>query len=331
MFHVLRRLKKYVVQHRPTGTLILLAVLFALAYGTLGFHYVEGRPWDDAVYWTVTTMSTVGYGDLSPTTSWGRVHAMFLMVMGIGIFGLVVESFIALLLEISERRRRGMIKVKQQEHILICGWSETIREVILESERMGVDVFVLSQDAAVRDEIETIAADATFVKGDPTRWEDLQRGGVQRASLVIIDLPTDSESLDCLITMRQRTKARIVVEVERAENKSKFEMAGADEMTIPFVLSGRLIAQSRTKRYINRFVTEVISTDIGMSLEEVVVREGEEICGKSLADLAGKRFLADAQVVAVGRGDELLIDTRGELTIEPNDHLICLKQNPQSA
>lgn len=327
MFHVLRKLKKYVLKNRPTAALVAAAVAFALAYGTLGFHFLEKQPWDDAVYWTVTTMSTVGYGDLSPTTGWGRVHAMFLMVMGIGIFGLVVESFISLLLEISERRRRGMIKVKQDEHILICGWSETIREVILESSKMGVDVFVLSSDPEVRDEVEQCSADATYIKGDPTRWEDLERAGVERAALVIIDLPTDSESLDCLITMRGRTEARIVAEVERAENRAKFEEAGADEMTIPFVLSGRLIAQSRTKRYIARFVTEVISTDVGMSLEEVVVGEGEEIVGKSIASLAGGQYLANAQVVAIGRGGKLLIDTTGALEVEAGDHLICLQQN----
>lgn len=65
-----------------------------------------------------------------------------------------------------------------------------------------------------------------------------------------------------------------------------------------------------------------------MSLEEIVVDEGEKICGKSLADLAGDRFLSDAQVVAVGRGGELLIDTSGTLTVKPGDHLICLRQNP---
>jgi voltage-gated potassium channel len=324
MFHVFRRFKKYVLQHRPAGVVILAAVAFALAYGTLGFHFLEQQSWEDAVYWTVTTMSTVGYGDLSPASGWGRLHAMFLMVMGIGIFGLVVESFISLLLEISERRRRGMIKVKQQQHILICGWSETIREVIIECGKSEVDIFVLSADGEVRDELEALGA--TFVKGDPTRWEDLERAGVERAGLVIIDLPTDSESLDCLITVRGRTQARIIVEVERAENQPKFESAGADEMTIPFVLSGRLIAQSRTKRYITRFVTEVISTGIGMSLEEVVVHQGEPVCGKTLADLASDRFMADAQVVAVGRGGELLIDTSGKLTIEPDDHLLCLKQ-----
>ncbi|MFP4476706.1 MAG: potassium channel family protein [Desulfatibacillaceae bacterium] len=320
------RLRKYVVRHRPGAWLVTASVLFALAYGLLGFRYLEGRPWDDSLYWTVTTMSTVGYGDLSPATGWGRLHAMLLMVMGIGIFGMVVESFVSILFEQAEKRRTGMIKVKDKGHILICGWSETVRECLLELENMGEDVYVLSMGQAVRDEMEHIRSQAVFVKGDPTRWEALERAGADRASAIIIDLETDSEALDCVITLRRRTAARVVVEVERAENQQKFLDAGADELTIPFVLSGRLMAQSRQKRFLARFVTEVISTNVGMSLEEIEVVPGDPLVGKNLKELAGPEYLPDMYIVAVGRGSELKVDTSGTLSIEPGDHIICLKQ-----
>ena len=326
LHYYLARIRKYVVHHRPTATATVVAVMIALVYGMVGFHFLEDKSWPDALYWTVTTMSTVGYGDLSPGTPLGRIHAMFLMVMGIGIFGLVVEGFMSVLLEASEKRKSGLIKVKDKNHILICGWSETIRECLEELTAMKEEVYLLASDQSIRQEIEKIDREITYVQGDPTRWEDLERAGAARAGMIIVDLETDSQSLDCLITLRDRTEARIVVEVERQENQQKFRRAGADELTIPFVLSGRLLAQSRKKRFLSRFVTEVVSTNVGMSLEEVAIEDGGELVGKSLKDLAGAEYLPDYQILAVGRGDRLLVDTRGELKLAAGDRLICLTE-----
>lgn len=327
LHYYLIRLRKYVLHHRPTATATSVAVAIALCYGMVGFHFLEAKSWPDALYWTVTTMSTVGYGDLSPVTIPGRLHAMLLMVMGIGIFGLVVEGFISVLLEVSEKRKSGFIKVKEKNHILVCGWSETLRECVEELAAMKEEVYLLCDDQSVRQELEKVSPDFTYVKGDPTRWEDLERAGAGAASMVIIDLATDSQSLDCLLTLRDHTKARVVVEVERDENQQKFRRAGADELTIPFVLSGRLLAQSRKKRFLSRFVTEVVSTNIGMSLEEVAVEDGDQLAGKSLRELAGPEYLPDLQILAVGRGDDLIVDTRGELQIAPGDRLICLTES----
>ena len=328
MLFFLRRIGKFVLKHRPTAWFIAVAVVVAVLYGTVGFHLLEpDNTWGEAFYWTITTMSTVGYGDFSPVTMLGRIHAMGLMVMGIGIFGLVVEGFLSILLEVSERRKTGLIKVKDKGHILLCGWSETVRECVLELETMGDDVYVLGTDPTIREELEKLDTHAIFVKGDPTRWEDLKRGGAESAAVIIVDLPTDSAALDCVITLRDRTSARIVVEVERAENQQKFKNAGADELTIPFVLSGRLMAQSKAKRFLTRFVTEVVSTSVGMSLEEVPVEDGDALAGKSLQELSGPEYLPDKYVVAVGRGSDLLMDTTGKLVVEANDRIICLKQD----
>lgn len=305
--------------------MLLGATLFVCIYGSMGFHHLEGYTWSDSFYWTVTTMSTVGYGDFSPTTQLGRIHAMTVMVLGIGIFGLVLESLVSVLINASEKRKRGLINIKERKHILICGWSETVREAIMELEQQRQEVYILHNDLSVKDLIDQMDTETIFVKGDPTRWEDLQRARADQAAMIIIDLPTDSESLDCLITLRNRTEAKIVVEVERAENKPKFETAGADELTIPFVLSGRLIAQSFSKRFLARFVTEVLSTNIGISLQEIPVEEGAPYAGKYIRELAGGDILPELYIVAVGRDDHLLLDTRGDVTIQPGDRLICLQ------
>ncbi len=327
---VLKRIRRF-FRRRPTFLMIAVAVAATTVYGVIGFHYIESGTWGESLYWTLTTMSTVGYGDLSPCTDAGRIHSMLLMIMGIGIFGLVVEGFISILLDVTEKRKTGLITVKNRKHILICGWSETVRECLLELGELGEECYVLSTDGAVGGELEKLGKGVTYVNGDPCRREDLVRAGADRASVIIVDLEEDPRSLDCLITLRDMTEARIVVEVERKENQDKFRRAGADELTIPFVLSGRLLAQSKEKRFLSRFVTEIVSTGVGMSLEEIPVEEGGRLDGKTLRELAGPEFLPDMQVLAVGRGDRLLVDTRSELVIQGGDRLICLTESTAPA
>lgn len=327
MFYFLRRFKKLIIRKHPTLFILFLSTFFVMLYGTTGFHYIEGYEWLESFYWTVTTMSTVGYGDYSPKTPLGRAHAMTIMVLGIGIFGLVIESFVSFLLNFSEKRKRGLIQITTKQHILICGWSESIREAILELQHHHNEIFLLNEDLDLKDIIDQMEAEVTFIKGDPTRSEDLRRARVEEASMIIIDLPTDSESLDALISIRNLTDTKIVVEVERAENREKFIKAGADEITIPFVLSGRLIAQSHSKKFLARFVTEVLSTSSGLNLEEIEVTKNEDYAGKKLSELAGGDILPDIYIIAVGRDKELFLDTRGEITIEPGDRLICLKNS----
>jgi voltage-gated potassium channel len=310
--------------------MVTIAVVASIIYGTLGFHYFEEKSWPDSIYWAVTTMSTVGYGDLSPETGAGRIHAMLLMVMGIGTFGLVVEGFISMLLELTEKRKKGLIKVKDQNHILVCGWSETIRECIQELQDLSEEVYIIGEDSEIHDFVEQHRGNLTFVKGDPTRWEDLKRAGAERASIILIDLPTDSQALDCVVTLRPHSDARIVVEVERSENQSKLQSAGADEVTIPCVLSGRLMAQAKSKPYLSRFVTEVVSTNVGMSLMEVRVDEQSKLCGKKMSELAGPDYLPDSVVLALAREDRLIVDTRGEMEIKSGDHLICIESAQQT-
>lgn len=76
---------------------ILILVIGVIAYGTIGFHLIEGQPWTVSFYWTFVTIGTVGYGDFSPESAPGMYFTTTLIIFGIGTFAIAIESIIEFL------------------------------------------------------------------------------------------------------------------------------------------------------------------------------------------------------------------------------------------
>ena len=113
-------------------TWILILVLGIIAYGTIGFHFIEGQPWIVSFYWTFVTIGTVGYGDYSPKSPLGMFFTISLIVLGIGTFALAIESLVNLIFKRQQMKLMGLINVERSKHVVICGWTESTVECIKE-------------------------------------------------------------------------------------------------------------------------------------------------------------------------------------------------------
>jgi len=156
-------------ERRFLKILILMAAL--VAFGTLGFHWVEGWSFFDGFYMTLMTLTTVGYGEVHPLSSAGRVLASALMMGGVlTVFisiGVLVDVIIKIELadRFGRKRRQQMIE-KLQDHYIVCGAGRVGRSVIRELRRSGVPVLLIDSDVAraqwsIQEGIPTLVADAT--------------------------------------------------------------------------------------------------------------------------------------------------------------------------
>src|SRR6267143_1617985 len=130
----------------------LLAILVAIAVGTLGFHLIEGWSLWDSLYVTVQTVTTVGFGDVTPQTRAGRVFATGFMLVGVGIVLYALTSMVHLIVQ-SEivaafgQRRLSRKMSKLREHFIICGAGRVGSHLIRDLERVGETFIVLERDA----------------------------------------------------------------------------------------------------------------------------------------------------------------------------------------
>jgi len=290
-----------------------------IAYGVIGFHLIENQTWTVSLYWTFVTIGTVGYGDYSPKTPLGMYFAISLIVLGIGSFAIAVGEILEFLFERQQMKLMGLIKVKKSQHVVICGWTESTAECIRE---IGKDnaVFVVDENEEVKK--KALKNGASFVHGDPTRVKDLEKANVVGAKAIIVDMESDSQTIHCILSIRKLDQAvRIIAEVQRYENIEQIQLAGANQVISPFVISGRLMQKSIDDGYEAMFVQEVLAEHKNREMKEVEVAEKSYFDGKTVreADIHEKTGVV---LVGVGKKGDLTIDPPRDYVIRAGDVIL---------
>lgn len=300
-------------------TRILIWIFVVIAYGVIGFHLIENQTWTVSLYWTFVTIGTVGYGDYSPKTPLGMYFAISLIVLGIGSFAIAVGEILEFLFERQQMKLMGLIKVKKSQHVVICGWTESTAECIRE---IGKDnaVFVVDENEEVKK--KALKNGASFVHGDPTRVKDLEKANVVGAKAIIVDMESDSQTIHCILSIRKLDQeVRIIAEVQRYENIEQIQLAGANQVISPFVISGRLMQKSIDDGYEAMFVQEVLAEHKNREMKEVEVAEKSYFNGKTVreADIHEKTGVV---LVGVGKKGDLTIDPPRDYVIRAGDVIL---------
>ena len=300
-------------------TRILIWIFAVIAYGVIGFHLIENQSWTVSLYWTFVTIGTVGYGDFSPKTPLGMYFAISLIVLGIGSFAIAVGDILEFLFERQQMKLMGLIKVKKSQHVVICGWTESTAECIKEIGK-GNAIFVVDENEDIRK--KALKNGATFVHGDPTRVQDLEKANIVGAKAVIVDMESDSHTLHCILSLRKLDKdVRIVAEAQRYENIEQIQLAGATQVISPFVISGRLMQKSIDEGYEAMFVQEVLAEHKNREMKEVKISPNSYFDGKSIeeADIHHKTGVV---LVGIGKKGNLTIDPPRDYVIEAGDIIL---------
>ncbi|MEG3225266.1 MAG: calcium-gated potassium channel mthK [Methanobacteriales archaeon Met13] len=317
LFRILRKGTPALAKQRLTRIFFLL--MGVIAYGTIGFHLIEGQTWTVSFYWTFVTIGTVGYGDYSPETALGMYFTISLIVLGIGTFALAVESLVDLIFKRQQMKIMGLINVERSKHVVICGWTESTVECIKE---IGKDheIFVLDDNEEVRK--NALKNGANFVHGDPTRIKDLEKANVKGAQAVIVDTESDSKTIHCILGIRRIDQnVRVIAEAQRYENIEQIKLAGASQVISPFVISGRLMYKSIDDGYEAMFVQEVLAEHKNREMREVRVTPKSVFDGKTIEE-ANIHHKTGVVMVGIGKKGELNIDPPRNFVIEAGDIIL---------
>ena len=232
-----------------------VSVIFALAYGIVGVYLLRAefnniKTWTDAVYFTVVTYSTVGYGDLTPVTDNARIFTLSMILVGLASF---VTALTVILAPVIERQMKGVLSImsrfqKTVNHVVVCGYSNVSESIVDELQDRNIPYVVIEDRQDLIVHLQSKGHDV--LAGDPTLRHALEQANLQNARALIAAFDSDSTNTLIAVTAREYREAcegcdfRIVVRVEDEENVEKVQHVGADEVISPSTMGGRLMAVS---------------------------------------------------------------------------------------
>ncbi len=298
--------------------------------GTLWYSLVEKWSWEDAAYMTVITLATVGYGEIHPLGSRGRLFTIALILMGVVTIGFIVNRFTEALIQgyfqegIRLRQQRRLME-SLSEHYILCGFSRTGRQIAKEFRAEGVPFVIIdSETESVR---KGQSEGYTLYQGDATLDETLYKVGIERAICIVAALPSDAENLYVVLSAKTlNPEIRAIARASTEEAVQKLQRGGADAVISPYITGGKRMAASALRPQVMDFVDGILTgADRQLYMEEVLLDPA--ICpylGETLQK-ARLRSQTGALVLAIRRTDGTLIGgPTGDTILLPGDLLICM-------
>ena len=307
--------------------LILIGLLACvLATGTAWYALVEGFPPLDAVYQAVTTLSTVGFQEVHPLDTSGRMFTIVYILGGVGLLfytaTTVVETVVVGELAEELGLRRSNRKVRRMErHFVICGYGRVGREVAHELSAHDEPFVIID-----RNEHTLATADhpgAAVVRGDATEEETLRAAGVERARALIAAADSDVENTYIVLTARALNPTLFIVARAGSEPaERRLTSAGADRVVSPYRIGGRGMALSAVQPMLMDFMDTLTSARDGSMLAEIVVtEEAAGLAGRTIQEVFPPNGGLQVMGIESATGG-VQVGPRGDTAIERGDRLI---------
>jgi voltage-gated potassium channel len=316
----------------------LSLVLAVIGAGTVGYRWLwaeVGGSWLDALFMTVTTITTIGYGEVKPLTGSGRVFTMVIAFVGIGslfyTFSVVMETLVARrIADPPGRRKMARTIATLSGHVVVAGLGRVGRQAAQELQAAETPFVVVDPGASAARGAEEYGY--LLVPGDATEDAVLERAGIHRARGLIVTTANDATNMYIVLSARVLNPAlHIVTRAVDDASVTKLIRAGANRAISPYAIGGHRLAHLiLSPAVVDFFETALRRGEEALNIEDVVVEQASPVAGKTLDDL-DIRQATGASVLAILREGSPLVNPAGSLTLEPGDRLLALGTRDQLA
>jgi len=308
-------------------------IFLVMCTGTLGYVVIEGFSVLDAVYMTVTTMATVGFGEIHPLSPAGRLFTIFLIILGVGgalyLFTVIMQFVFEGHLGRDLERRRMTRRIDHlRDHFLLCGFGRVGRQVAIDFKSGGVPFVIIDVNQASLD----AATEEGYlcVRGDASDDDTLRRAGVERARGLVTCVNSDADNIFVTLSARAlRSDLFIVARGNNDEASPKLRRAGADRVVSPYGIGGRQMAMLATRPAAVELIDRVLShADVDLLLEDFTVREGSGLVGRSVRDI-GTTIAPGVLILAMRRTATLMTQPPADTIFDVGDELVAFGTSAQ--
>ena len=319
--------KSVLIKILAITTLIVVIVIG----GTLTYASLESLPFFDALYMTVITLTTTGYGDLVPRTIGGKVFTIFLLLLGVGLVTFSVSTILSYIasIDFTQRRRQKMEnKIKDFEaHTVVCGFGRMGEIICRRLKEESVKFVVIEKKEHLLEKLNSEGYN--YIVGDAAHDDILLKAGVDKARVLVSVVDNDSDGLYIALACRSFNKdLQIIVRANERSAERRMLRAGADKVVLPFVMSGLNVAESVLNPGVEDFLNikgmrGSHGEEVPIQLADLYVSEKSDLVDKKLSEVGPQ--MEDIIIVGVRKlNKKFVFNPRGDYTFEQGDCIIAM-------
>lgn len=322
-----------ILESRIYKTLSLVFIILLL--GVAGYMFLSNYTFVDALYMTVITITTVGFGEVKPFTPEEKIFTVFLILTSITVFGYAVSIFSEYLVsgrlfeQFKHRKVEKQIK-SLKGHTIVCGFGRNGKQAILKLNNYNKKVVVVEKDKEMISELEN--ENVLNIQGDATLDETLLIAGIKTAANLITALPSDADNLFVVLTANQlNNKCKIISRASNESSYGKLKIAGASNVIMPDKLGGdhmaSLVATPDVIEFVDRLTIEGEAT---ANLEEIAVDDlPKKYINKTILDLDLRRETGCTVIGVRNLDRDYIINPEAETKLIKGSSLIVLGRPEQ--
>lgn len=315
--------------------LAILLLISLISAGVIGYKILSNYSWLDAFYMTVITITTVGFGEVSPLDDVSKIFTVFLILASIIILGYalsVITEFILSKNNLEELTQKKMQKKidSLKNHIIICGYGRNGRQAAKKLLAHGKPFVIIEKDKELLDKFQDESL--LFVLGNANEDEVLLKAGLDRASTLILAMPNDADNLFVVLSARQMNKKmKIISRASQETSYSKLKLAGANNVILPDKIGGDHMASLVVVPDLMEFVDNLsIVGKYNINIEEIAIEKLYDPSDvKTIKELDLRRKTGCTVIGFKDGQGEYILNPESEVKLVPNSKIIVLGRPEQ--
>lgn len=307
----------------------ILLLLVIIGFGTVGYILIEGWAIFDALYMTIITISTVGFSEIHPLSTAGRVFTICIIVSGISVLTYSLGQVARIFVEGELRQILGRRKLEKQiselkDHYIICGFGRIGSTIAKELSAENIPLVIIEQ---APDHIEQIeACHYLYLNLDATADSTLLKAGLQRAKGLVTAVSSDADNVFIALSAKGlRPDIFILARASDTKNEDKLLRAGASRVVCPYQMGGRRMAEILRRPTVVDFIDKtMVNSELDLKMEEAVIGPASSLIGKTIVTSNLRQDFGVIIVAIKKTTDEMIYNPMPSEILDAGDVIVVI-------